>query len=269
MMTNDRTQESPADIAEPLPVIVLVETQMGENIGAAARAMANFGLSELRLVKPRDGWPSDVARANASRADHVIDGAVVFETFEAAIADLTCVLATTARSRDMYKPVLDPVAAVADARAAIANGGKAGLVFGRERWGLTNDEVALSNAIVTLPVDPTFASLNVAQAVLVLAYEWRRAVTAGELPFQAPENPPAPAEDLGHLFAHLEGALDNASYFRPAEKREHMVRNLRTMITRGAWSEQEVRTFRGVIAALERRHERKQRDRIAARFEEE
>lgn len=239
------------------PIVVLVETQMGENIGAAARAMANFGLSKLRLVKPRDGWPSDVARANASRADHVIDGAELFETFDDAIADLTYILATTARPRDMFKPVLGPEAAISEARTEIGKEGKVGLLFGRERWGLLNDEIARAHAIVTLPVDPTFASLNVAQAVLILAYEWRRAETDGALPFEGQDNPPAPAKDMEYLFAHLEMALDDASYYRPAEKRDHMIRNIRTMLTRGRWSEQEVRTFRGVIAALERRHERR------------
>ena len=258
------TQEIRADL---MPVVVLVETQMGENIGAAARAMANFGLHEMRIVNPRDGWPNYVARANASRADHVIDAAKVYETYEEAIADLSYTLATTARGRDMYKPVIGPDEAAHVSMARAREGQKVGLIFGRERWGLTNDEVALADAIVTLPVDPNFSSLNVAQAVLVLAYEWRKLATGGALPFGEPDTKPASRENLSHLFTHLERALEDASYFRPPEKREHMVRNIRTMITRGAWSEQEVRTFRGVIAALERRHEEKQRNRVAARFE--
>ena len=158
----------------PAPAIILVEPQLGENIGMVARAMANFGLTELRLVNPRDGWPNDKARAAASRADHVIDGAVLFPTLTEAIADLNFVFATTARERDGFKPVRAPGEAVRALRTRGSAGQKTGILFGRERIGLENEEVALADEIVTFPVDPTFASLNIAQAVLLMSYEWMK-----------------------------------------------------------------------------------------------
>ncbi|MCB9994142.1 MAG: RNA methyltransferase [Hyphomicrobiaceae bacterium] len=240
----------------PGPAVVLVEPQLGENIGAAARAMANFGLWDLRLVNPRDGWPNEKAVANASKADHVIDAVRVFGSLEAAIADLSLVFATTARPRDMFKPVFGPDEAANRLTAHVMAGQGAGLLFGRERWGLNNEEVALSDAIVTLPVEPAFASLNIAQAVLVLAYEWRRASGAAELPFSGNMDEPAPKADLVGLFEHLETELDDAGFFNPPDKRPVMVNNLRSMLSRGQFNLQEVRTLRGVIAALTRRHKR-------------
>ncbi len=169
------------------PVIILVEPQMGENIGMVARAMANFGLAELRLVNPRDGWPNDKAQAAASKADHVIDGTKVFETLEQAVADLNFVYATTARERDGFKPVRSPVVAAETLRAKFRAGEGTGILFGRERWGLTNEEVALADEIVTFPVNPAFASLNIAQAVLLMSYEWMKSgmEDIGTVPFQA------------------------------------------------------------------------------------
>lgn len=253
MAGTDSTQEL---VQRPGPSIILCEPQMGENIGAAARAMANFGLWDLRLVNPRDGWPNEKAVANASKADHVINATKVFDTIEEAVADLTMVFATTARSRDMFKPVLGPDEA--SNRLAAHIGGKqgAGLLFGRERWGLNNEEVALSDAIVTLPVEPAFASLNIAQAVLVLAYEWRRASGGAQLPFESDLDVPAPKSDLIGLFEHLEGELDESGFFNPPDKRPSMVNNLRTMLSRGRFNLQEVRTLRGVVASLTRRHKR-------------
>lgn len=243
------------------PVIILVEPQLGENIGTAARAMANFGVTDLRLVRPRDGWPSEKARNAASRADHVIEKTEIFDTLEEALADLDFVYATTARQRDMLKTVRHPVEAAQIMRQEVAKGGKVGILFGRERWGLNNDEVVLANEILTLPVDPDFASLNIAQAVLIICYEWRMSggERAGSLPFETPDVPRANKDDMVHLFNHLEEALDEVNFFRPPEKREHMVRNLRTIMQKGDWAEQEVRTLRGVIAALQRRHERNHR----------
>ncbi|MDZ7926109.1 MAG: RNA methyltransferase [Agrobacterium sp.] len=156
------------------PAIILVEPQLGENIGMVARAMANFGLAELRLVKPRDGWPSEKARAAASKADHVIDATKVFETLEEAIKDLNFVYATTARERYGFKPVRAPVTAAATLRTKFRADERTGILFGRERWGLTNEEVALADEIVTFPVNPAFASLNIAQAVLLMSYEWMK-----------------------------------------------------------------------------------------------
>jgi len=241
---------------KPAPAVILCEPQLGENIGAAARAMANFGLWDLRLVTPRDGWPNEKAVASASRADHVIERVQVFDTVEAAIADLSLVFATTARSRDLAKPVLGPDEAADRLAGHIGGGQGAGILFGRERWGLNNEEVALADAIVTLPVEAAFASLNIAQAVLVLAYEWRRASGGAELPFTALAHEPASKDELTGLFLHLEDALDEAGFFKTDAKRPTMVTNLRTMLGRGRFSAQEVRTLRGVIAALDRRHER-------------
>lgn len=245
------------------PVVILVEPQLGENIGAAARAMANFGLSELRLVKPRDGWPNEKATANASRALHVIEAVEVFDSLEAAVADLSFVYATTARSRDVTKEVRGPVHAGRHLRAMEAIGARCGVMFGRERWGLDNDEIALANEILTLPVVPEFASLNIAQAVLVVAYEWRKAGDAADdanLPFgMAERSPPATKAELQHLFDHLETSLDARNFFRPTVKKDVMVRNLRAIFQRVDLTAQEVRTLRGVIAALEGRPHRPSR----------
>ena len=241
----------------PSPAVILCEPQLGENIGTAARAMANFGLWDLRLVRPRDGWPNEKAVAAASRADHVISQVRVFETLEAAIADLELVLATTARSRDMQKEVIGPDVAAQRMAAHVAAGRGVGLLFGREKWGLLNEEVALADTVVTLPVEPAFASLNIAQAVLILAYEWRRQSGQAEtLPFGSGLSEVAPKSELVGLFEHLEGVLDRTGFFTTPEKKPSMVHNLRTALTRGSFSSQEIRTLRGVISSIDRRHER-------------
>src|SRR5690606_14959061 len=181
----------------PGPAIILCEPQLGENIGTAARAMANFGLWDLRLVRPRDGWPNARAIAAASRADHVRERARAFDALADAIADPQLVYATTARSRDMQKEVFGPEEASANMAAYVAGGQGVGLLFGRERWGLLNEEVAMADAIVTLPVEPAFASLNIAQAVLLMAYEWRRTSQKGtQLPFSDAMAQVAPREEL-------------------------------------------------------------------------
>lgn len=242
---------------KPGPAIILCEPQLGENIGSAARAMANFGLWDLRLVTPREGWPSEKASATASKADHVISRVQVFDTIEEAIADLSLVLATTARKRDMFKPVIGPDEAASRLHTHIAGGVGAGLLFGRERWGLNNEEVALADAIVTLPVEAAFASLNIAQAVLVMAYEWRRVSGAAEaLPFDEDLGAPASREELVGMFEHLEDALDRAHFFSTPQKRPSMINNIRAMLSRAGFNAQEVRTLRGIIASLDRRHER-------------
>lgn len=241
----------------PGPAIILCEPQLGENIGSAARAMANFGLWDLRLVRPRDGWPNEKAVAAASRADHVLERVRVFDTLEAAIADLKLVYATTARSRDMQKEVLGPEEASINMARSVSGGQGVGLLFGRERWGLLNEEVALADAIVTLPVEPAFASLNIAQAVLLMAYEWRRNGGAGKtLPFSDGLDDAAPREEMVGLFQHLESVLDQSGFFTTPDKRPSMVNNLRTALTRGRFTSQEVRTLRGVISSIDRRHER-------------
>ena len=233
------------------PVVVLVNPQMGENIGAAARAMANFGLAELRLVAPRDGWPNPVATANAAKAVHVIEGVAVFETLEEALADLHFAYATTARRRGMLKAVRGPAEAAETLRGRHAAGERTGLVFGRERWGLESAEIALCDEIVTFPVNPAFASLNIAQAVLLMAYEWMRAGEA-TLPIAPPDSLPATKADMARLYDHLEGALDRAGYFFPESKRERMVENVRVIFQKAELSEQEVHALRGMIVALER-----------------
>ncbi|MDX5594179.1 RNA methyltransferase [Pseudovibrio sp. SPO723] len=236
------------------PVVILCEPQLGENIGMVARAMANFGLHDLRIVNPRDGWPSEKARSAASRADHVIDAVQVFDRVEDAVADIQLLFATTARNRDIPKPVVGPDEAAAE---AVAYGQKeltTGYMFGRERWGLNNDEVALSNKIVTLPVDPSYASLNIAQAVLVCAYEWRRTATSGQLPFTLDdyEGEPASQEAIQRMFEHLEGALDVRGFFRPVEKKPVTVRRLRNIFQKADLTDNEVRILRGVIASFEK-----------------
>jgi tRNA/rRNA methyltransferase len=251
------TDSSLEIVLRPGPAVILCEPQLGENIGTAARAMANFGLWDLRVVNPRDGWPNERAVAAASRADHVINQVRVFDTVEAAISDLSLVFATTARRRDLQKEVIGPDVAAQRLVSHISGGAGAGLLFGRERWGLYNEEVALSDAIVTLPVEAAFASLNIAQAVLVMAYEWRRQTDLGAvLPFDGAREELASKEELLGLFGHLEEALDRAGFFTAPDKRPTVVNNLRAMLSRGNFSAQEVRTLRGVISAIDRKHER-------------
>jgi tRNA/rRNA methyltransferase len=250
------TDSSQEIVFRPSPAVILCEPQLGENIGTTARAMANFGLWDLRLVNPRDGWPNERAIAAASRADHVINKVRVFETVEAAVSDLSLLFATTARRRDLQKEVFGPDVAAQRLVSHIAGGAGAGLLFGRERWGLYNEEVALSDAIVTLPVETAFASLNIAQAVLVMAYEWRRQSDGGQLPFVGARDDLASKEELVGLFSHLEDALDRAGFFTAPDKRPTVVNNLRAMLSRGNFSAQEVRTLRGVISAIDRKHER-------------
>ncbi len=234
------------------PVVILVAPQLGENIGAAARAMANFGLTELRLVAPRDGWPNERARATASGANTVIDNAAVYDTVDEAVADLSFVIATTRRDRDMTKRVLGPSDGLAELTSVAATGVKTGILFGRERWGLENDEVARATTIVTFPVDPEFASLNVAQSVLLMAYEWRRtALAPPALP--EPENPPATREEIHGLWEHLASALDPTGYFRPANMADKMRRNLLLILSDAGWDKQQVKTLRGVLNHLARR----------------
>ena len=235
------------------PAVVLVEPQLGENIGMVARAMANFGLSEMRLVNPRDGWPNEKAQAAASKADHVIDGAQVHAATGEEIGDLNYVLAATARQRDNFKPVLGPVDAAAELRRRMNSGQKVGVLFGRERFGLFNEEVAQADAIVTFPVNPAFASLNIAQAVLLMSYEWMKSgmEDVHATPFAGPNFQPAPREYLEGYLAHLEAALDARGYFRPAAKKAKMLDNVKAVLTRPGFSEAEIRVLRGVLASLD------------------
>ncbi|MCR4268980.1 RNA methyltransferase [Nitratireductor sp. ZSWI3] len=233
------------------PAIILVEPQLGENIGMVARAMANFGLAELRLVSPRDGWPNEKARAAASRADHVIDATVMFDSLSEAVADLNFVLATTARPRDNFKPVRGPEEAAADLRARFGGGQKTGILFGRERWGLTNDEISLADEIVTFPVNPAFASLNIAQAVLLMSYEWMK---TGERAVRPPEEElvPASKRHIDSLMIYLDRVLDERGYFRTDDKKPKMMDNLRALFTRPGFTVEELAVLRGVFASLEK-----------------
>jgi tRNA/rRNA methyltransferase len=244
----DRTRQW-LDVAGP--IIVLVEPQLGENIGAAARVMANFGLSRLRLVNPRDGWPNIHARRSASGADHVLDAVELHETVKAAVADCTTVLATTARAHDQAKPVLGPDQAAALLKPHVAAGENVAVLFGRERHGLENDEVALADRIVTFPVNPAFASLNLAQAVALVAYEWFKLVSGGALPFAMPrKSPPAGKQQIEAFFANLERELDRIEYFRPLDKRATMLVNLRNIFARMQPTQQDIQTLHGIVMAL-------------------
>lgn len=233
--------------AAAAPVFVLVRPQLGENVGAAARAMWNFGLRGLRLVDPRDGWPNPRAVAMASGAGSLLDEARVTADLAAAVADCAYVYATTARPRELTRPVLSPEAAVGDMRARIAGGARVAVLFGPERTGLENDDVALANAIVTVDTNPAFASINLAQATLLMAYEWRKQAA---LPAPAPVAPLAPAEQVAQMLAHLAAELDAAHYFWPEGKRPAMLETLEGIFRRAPLSEQDVRTLRGVLRAL-------------------
>src|SRR6185312_11403961 len=237
-------------VEQPGPVVILVEPQLGENIGSAARAMANFGLGRLRLVKPREAWPNPQARKMASGADRILDQAVLFDTLEEAVADCALVLATTARSHDQAKPVIDAGEAARLAAPRVAAGETVGILFGRERTGLENHEVGLADRIVTLPVNPAFASLNLGQAVVIVAYEWFKLAGPG-LPFSEPQkSPQASKQQLLAFFKALEGELEKVEFFRPPDKRDTMQINLRNIFTRMALSQQDIRTLHGVITAI-------------------
>jgi len=234
------------DAASAAPAIVLVRPQLGENIGFAARAMGNFGLRDLRLVAPRDGWPNEKARATA------------------AVADLNYVIATTARPREMVKEVLSPETAAAALRAKRQASQRTGVLFGAERSGLDNDSIVLADAILTAPVSAAFASLSLPQAVLLFAYEWLKSESPSDLGrtttydgparegISAPDTQPATRAELYNLFEHLEGALDDAGFLRPPEKRPSMVRSIRNMFHRMGATDQDVRTWRGIVSALTR-----------------
>ncbi|MDP4021194.1 RNA methyltransferase [Methylobacterium sp. NEAU 140] len=248
--TGSRGETATEIPAGEAPAVILVEPQLAENIGMTARAMANFGLSELRLVNPKNGWPKKGVREAASGATHVLDCATVYTSLPEALGDLTYVLATTARERGQMKRVFDPEAGMAEMLSRA--GQRTGVMFGRERVGLENDEVSLADAIVTFPVSPDFPSLNLAQAVLLVGYEWRRASGRARLPFSGEMlSPPATRAALLTLFGNLETALDAAGFY-PPEKRAVIARNMRDMLHRMAMTEQDVRTFQGALRALNR-----------------
>ncbi|EJF82218.1 RNA methyltransferase [Bartonella doshiae] len=235
------------------PIIILVEPQLPENIGMVARAMANFGLSQLRLVKPREEFPNEKARVAASKADHVINEVIIFNTLSDAIADLHYIFATTARERCGFKTVKSAVEAANILRQREKLGQKTGILFGRERWGLENSEISLVDEIVTFPVNPAFASLNIAQAVLLMSYEWMKSGldNVNDTAFRTAEMEPADKATLHGFLSQLEDALDTRGYFRPRERKEVMLANMRSVFTRANFSESEVRLLRGIVSSLD------------------
>src|SRR5215470_888017 len=250
-MTGAGTDKSKTGFDLAGPVVILVEPQLGENIGMTARAMGNFALTHLRIVNPRDGWPSISANRAAAGADHILEQVELFDTVDQAIADLDLLFATTARAHDQAKPVVGPEAAVREVVAHVGDGGKAGILFGRERWGLTNEEVARANRIVTFPVNPGFASLNLAQAVLLIGYEWFKRATEGGLPFAMPERSPrASQHQMQAFFENLVRELDRVEFLRPAEKRDTMLVNLRNIFSRMEPTKQDMHTLHGVVMAI-------------------
>ncbi len=237
------------EIIDAPPIIILVRPQLGENIGKAARAMLNFGLTEMRLVAPRDGWPNPDAGPAAAGADIVLEQAKVFETVAEAVADCAHVYATTVRKRGMVKPVVNPQEAAVE---LWTNDGRSAILFGAERSGLENDEVAIARTILTVPINPEFGSLNLAQAVILVAYEWSKGAALASPP-KADIDPPAPQEELDGMIGQMDAMLEVKGYFYPPE-RAHVDRwTLRSLLTKPGWSAQEVRTFRGVLRSLARK----------------
>ena len=228
------------------PVIVLVRPQLGQNIGKAARAMLNFGLTEMRLVAPRDGWPNPDAGPAASGADAVLNDAQVFDTVHEAIADCSAVYASTVRRRDLVMPVVGPESM---AESIAGSPGRSAILFGPERSGLETEEVALANAIVTVPINPGFGSLNLAQAVILLAYEWSRHSTLAQPPAK-PLEQPADHGEVDGLIAQLDEALVAKGYFHPPSRTQATRNTIRTIFTKTGWSSREVKAVRGIIRAL-------------------
>ena len=239
------------------PAIILVQPTLGENIGAAARAMMNFGLSDMRLVNPRGGWPNQQAINTSSGAERILEQARLFDSTEAAVADLQRLYATTARMRDLEKPVLAPRELAGVLRGHGRDGERAGILFGREAMGLYNDDIAISDAMVMIPVNPEHPSLNLAQAVLLIGYEWHLAggpATIAEVTRKGGQ--PASREELLGFFEHLERELIECGFLFPPEKRPRMIHNIRNIFSRSALSDQEVKTLRGIVAGLTRLRDR-------------
>ena len=233
------------------PAVILVEPQLGENIGTAARAMMNCGLDDLRLVRPRDGWPNDKAVAAASGADRVLDKARLYPSVEAAIGDLVHVYASTARDRYMVKRELTPRRAAEEMRGFLSAGEACGVLFGPERTGLVNDDIALADTVVTVPLNPAFSSLNLAQAVLLIGYEWYTARTdPSPEHLHTGHSRPADKAELLRFFDHFEEALVESGFLRHPDKRPSMTRNLRNLFQRAQCTEQELRTLHGIITAF-------------------
>jgi tRNA/rRNA methyltransferase len=263
------TDKSQNQVRKPAPIVILSHPQIGENIGMAARAMANFGLNELRLINPYEPWPNKKALSTSSGAHWILDGATLHADMASATADARFVYATTARPRDMIKEVVTPEQAGHDMRARVARGEKVAILFGRERFGLSNDEISMADVIVTAPVNPAFASINIAQAVLLIGYEWYRgqAETLGQQTPQldaltgpglvAPDTRPATKDELYGFLDHLERELDQSGFFKTEEKKPAALRNIRNLFGRAQLTEQEIKTLRGIVSSLTRVHLRR------------
>lgn len=234
----------------PTPAFILVNPQMGENIGGAARAMWNFGLDRMRIVGPRDGWPNPKAVAMASGAGRVLDQVKVVDTTAEALADLNYVFATTARNRDLTKTVMTPERAMAHARELIGQGQKVGVMFGPERAGLQNEDIVQANALISVPVNPAFASLNLAQCVLLTAYEWRRQSEPVPEVIEMGKTRFAEAIEVQKYLEHLERKLEDVGFFWPEQKRASMLENIRNMFNRMPLTDADVRTLHGITRAL-------------------
>jgi tRNA/rRNA methyltransferase len=249
-LRSGRTEENMSGSSSPL--IVLVRPQLGENIGKAARAMLNFGLTEMRLVTPRDGWPNPDAGPSAAGADEVLANAQVYETLADAVADCAHVYATTVRKRGVTKPVVTPEQAAREIRGAV---GRCAIVFGPERSGLETDDVALARAILTVPVNPDFGSLNLAQAVVLCAYEWSKHVALAQ-PTLTELHPPAPQDELDGMIAQFDAMLEEAGYFFPPGRVTATKRTMRNLLTKPGWNHLEIRTLRGMLSSLANPHPR-------------
>lgn len=236
----------------PPPIVVLVRPQLGENIGKAARAMLNFGLTEMRLVTPRDGWPNPDAGPAAAGADIVLEKAQVFESLADAVADCSHVYATTVRKRGVTKPVVTPEEA---AREIHAHPSRSAIVFGPERSGLETEDVAVARKILTVPINPEFGSLNLAQAVILCSYEWSKLQSLAS-PTVTDLDPPAPQSELDGMIAQLDGMLETAGYFFPPDRVPATKRTLRNLLTKPGWNSLELRTLRGVLSSLANPRER-------------
>ncbi len=235
------------------PIIILVGAQLGENIGTVARAMLNFGLTDLRLVNPRPGWQMERAIKASAGAEALIENHRLFDSVAAATEDLGYVVATTARLRDMVKPVVTPAKMATEMRTRQAANGdiRCGILFGCERTGLDNDDISLADAICRVPLNPDFSSLNLAQSVLLMGYEWYQ--TGDDTPetmLELHETEPASRGEVNAMFEHLEAALDAAGFLSPPEKKPAMARNIRNLFHRAGMTEQDVQTFRGMVNAL-------------------
>ncbi len=237
-----------SDLRPLIPVVILIRPQMGENIGAVARAMSNFGLNELRIVAPRDGWPNPKSVEMAAGAEYIINDTKIYETFAESMADINIAYATTARARDMNKRVVEPAQAMAEISARSTD--KIALVFGPERAGIENEEITLCDSIITIPTDTKNKSLNLAQSSVIIGYEWLKANLGNKESQEITNESPAPKSDIFGLFEQLESYLDKAEYFRVEQKKPVMWQNLKNMLLRGQWSEQEIRTFRGMLRSL-------------------